>query len=379
MSSYQSETRRQAAAWHRARRLRRAGRGERTTPSCSASTSSAAAPLFRGRTCPLQAAASGARPPPPPPIHGSPGSTEATSPSKRAGSALKQRQDTRFHRQSNVRGPAPRLPGTCTCLQRLRLRLQLRVTAALQVRPVQRVVLVRRRVQQPADTTRPSWPSCRRVGTLFDIENETQNPKPLSIAPLRRTPKTARQRRRRSSSSSARPTRTLPACSGSRRCRRSRPGRAVFRTAFPFVFCCCADASAAVLEWSGGMKGFAKRSTWWDMLFMGIRSIGRDQGLLEYVVEIIFRFINLFIGLFRKQRGQAVSSQATRPSHPPALSCSTCGASSKCTTADPAHLRLLLAPLHHRRRVFPRHVRVCNVEQCSAGRFRIYSVVTGHR
>jgi hypothetical protein len=23
-----------------------------------------------------------------------------------------------------------------------------------------------------------------------------------------------------------------------------------------------------------GAKGFAKRSTWWDMLFMGIRSIG---------------------------------------------------------------------------------------------------------
>ena len=30
------------------------------------------------------------------------------------------------------------------------------------------------------------------------------------------------------------------------------------------------------LFWNGveGAKGFAKRSTWWDMLFMGIRGIG---------------------------------------------------------------------------------------------------------
>ncbi len=55
------------------------------------------------------------------------------------------------------------------------------------------------------------------------------------------------------------------------------------------------------LFWNGveGAKGFAKRSTWWDMLFMGIRSIGRDQNLAEYVLEVIFRFlVNLFIGLF---------------------------------------------------------------------------------
>ncbi len=55
------------------------------------------------------------------------------------------------------------------------------------------------------------------------------------------------------------------------------------------------------LFWNGveGAKGFAKRSTLWDMLFVGIRSIGRDQGLAEYVVEIVLRFLmNLFIGLF---------------------------------------------------------------------------------
>ena len=35
------------------------------------------------------------------------------------------------------------------------------------------------------------------------------------------------------------------------------------------------------------------------MLFVGIRSIGRDQNLAEYVIEIVLRFLlNLFLGLF---------------------------------------------------------------------------------
>jgi hypothetical protein len=52
---------------------------------------------------------------------------------------------------------------------------------------------------------------------------------------------------------------------------------------------------------------------------MGIRSIGRDQGLVEYVVEIIFRFLmNLFIGLFANTVCASKSHRKPpAPSHPP--------------------------------------------------------------
>ena len=55
------------------------------------------------------------------------------------------------------------------------------------------------------------------------------------------------------------------------------------------------------LFWGGveSAKGFAKRQTWWDMLFMGIRGMSRDPGLAEYFLEVLFRFLlNLILGLF---------------------------------------------------------------------------------
>jgi hypothetical protein len=34
-------------------------------------------------------------------------------------------------------------------------------------------------------------------------------------------------------------------------------------------------------------KGFAKRASYWDLLFMGIGSMGRDEGLLAFVLRFV--------------------------------------------------------------------------------------------
>lgn len=48
---------------------------------------------------------------------------------------------------------------------------------------------------------------------------------------------------------------------------------------------------------SQGLK-FAKRQSIWDMMFMSIRSITRDESLIEYILKIGFQiFINLSMGL----------------------------------------------------------------------------------
>lgn len=48
---------------------------------------------------------------------------------------------------------------------------------------------------------------------------------------------------------------------------------------------------------SQGLK-FAKRQSMWDMMFLSIRSIGRDESFLEYALKIGFQiFINLSMGL----------------------------------------------------------------------------------
>merc|ERR1711871_1847485 len=38
-------------------------------------------------------------------------------------------------------------------------------------------------------------------------------------------------------------------------------------------------------------KSFAKRSTMWDMMFMGIRSMGRDENFASYVLQIIINML----------------------------------------------------------------------------------------
>ena len=45
-------------------------------------------------------------------------------------------------------------------------------------------------------------------------------------------------------------------------------------------------------------KEFAKRMTWYDVLFSGFTYMGRDESFVGYFIRIIFNFIlNLFIGL----------------------------------------------------------------------------------
>ena len=43
---------------------------------------------------------------------------------------------------------------------------------------------------------------------------------------------------------------------------------------------------------------FAKRQTMWDMLFMGMRSMGRDESFLEYAFKVLLQvLINFSLGL----------------------------------------------------------------------------------
>eukprot|EP00285_Hemiselmis_virescens_P012640 CAMPEP_0173393538 /NCGR_PEP_ID=MMETSP1356-20130122/22171_1 /TAXON_ID=77927 ORGANISM="Hemiselmis virescens, Strain PCC157" /NCGR_SAMPLE_ID=MMETSP1356 /ASSEMBLY_ACC=CAM_ASM_000847 /LENGTH=267 /DNA_ID=CAMNT_0014351577 /DNA_START=21 /DNA_END=820 /DNA_ORIENTATION=- len=45
-------------------------------------------------------------------------------------------------------------------------------------------------------------------------------------------------------------------------------------------------------------KGFAKRSSMWDLLFMGIGSMGRDEGMMSFVLRFAFQvLINFTMGL----------------------------------------------------------------------------------
>lgn len=45
-------------------------------------------------------------------------------------------------------------------------------------------------------------------------------------------------------------------------------------------------------------KKFAKRQTMWDMLFIGMRSMGRDESFLQYAFEILLKaLINFSLGL----------------------------------------------------------------------------------
>jgi len=45
-------------------------------------------------------------------------------------------------------------------------------------------------------------------------------------------------------------------------------------------------------------KQFAKRASWYDAIFSGIVSMGRDEGLGEYAIRLVMNIIiNIFIGL----------------------------------------------------------------------------------
>jgi len=47
-----------------------------------------------------------------------------------------------------------------------------------------------------------------------------------------------------------------------------------------------------------GGKEFAKRSSWYDLLFMGIQSMGRDEGLLEFAIRFLINMVmNFTFGL----------------------------------------------------------------------------------
>jgi len=49
---------------------------------------------------------------------------------------------------------------------------------------------------------------------------------------------------------------------------------------------------------SGG-TAYAKRATVWDAFFVGMRSMGREEGLMSFVLEMISRFLmNLIAGIF---------------------------------------------------------------------------------
>eukprot|EP01084_Bolivina_argentea_P053279 97806_1 len=54
------------------------------------------------------------------------------------------------------------------------------------------------------------------------------------------------------------------------------------------------------LFWSqaAGGKQFAKRATMWDAIFIGIRSMGRDDSLMEWVIRVFFQLLmNLTMGI----------------------------------------------------------------------------------
>eukprot|EP00516_Mucochytrium_quahogii_P003425 CAMPEP_0203757070 /NCGR_PEP_ID=MMETSP0098-20131031/10221_1 /ASSEMBLY_ACC=CAM_ASM_000208 /TAXON_ID=96639 /ORGANISM=" , Strain NY0313808BC1" /LENGTH=215 /DNA_ID=CAMNT_0050649183 /DNA_START=101 /DNA_END=745 /DNA_ORIENTATION=- len=54
------------------------------------------------------------------------------------------------------------------------------------------------------------------------------------------------------------------------------------------------------LFWSqfAGGKDFAKRSSWWDLIFMSIGSMGRDESLMEFALRFLMNMLmNFTIGL----------------------------------------------------------------------------------
>lgn len=51
-------------------------------------------------------------------------------------------------------------------------------------------------------------------------------------------------------------------------------------------------------EYFAGGKRFAKRQSWWDALFMGMRSMGRDESMAEYLLRVLMQvLINFTMGL----------------------------------------------------------------------------------
>ena len=47
-----------------------------------------------------------------------------------------------------------------------------------------------------------------------------------------------------------------------------------------------------------GGAAYARRATMWDALFVGMRSMGRDEPLLQFAVQMLFRFLsNLTVGI----------------------------------------------------------------------------------
>ncbi|GAB5032381.1 Hypothetical protein NocV09_00900740 [Nannochloropsis oceanica] len=55
-------------------------------------------------------------------------------------------------------------------------------------------------------------------------------------------------------------------------------------------------------------KSFGQRQTMFDMLFMGFRAMRRDEGLLEYTLQILIHFLlNMALGLFMALTGFTLS------------------------------------------------------------------------
>ncbi len=145
----------------------------------------------------------------------------------------------------------------------------------------------------------------------------------------------------------------------------------------------CPTASAAhalcvmimQLFWNGveGAKGFAKRQTWWDMLFIGIRGMSRDQGLAEYVLEILFRFLmNLILGLFGNTVYAPLPAlMRTHPcANPPPLQRVRVLRVGRDQDVQrrPNHSHLLLAALHPCRRFILGHCHFHPVQRRLCGR-----------
>jgi len=58
------------------------------------------------------------------------------------------------------------------------------------------------------------------------------------------------------------------------------------------------EVKDAFWEYFSAGKQFAKRQSMWDAMFMGIRSMGRDESMVEYVLKILLQvLINFSLGL----------------------------------------------------------------------------------
>jgi len=58
------------------------------------------------------------------------------------------------------------------------------------------------------------------------------------------------------------------------------------------------EMSDSFWEYFGAGKRFAKRQSMWDALFMGIRSMGRDESMIEYALRFLLQvLINFSLGL----------------------------------------------------------------------------------